>query len=470
MSQRNLAWLITVPALVLFAAVLAATAPPPEPQYKQVRTIVDVLADVEKNFYRELTDKEKQQLVEDMINGGLQKLDPYSEYFNEERLKQFAADNKGVFAGIGAYLGVDPRTGVLKVDSPMPDSPALEAGLQADDLILKIDGKETDGMRFEEARTHIKGEPGTAVRLTILRPSAGSTFDVTVTRALIQTHPVKGFARRADDPTKWNYLADEANKIAYIRLSEFSETAGRELKAAVQEAEAAGAKALVLDMRGNPGGLLRLSIEIGDLFLGGGYIVRTRDRHDTGRDEQAKADGTVWESAERMPMAVLVNRASASAAEIVAAALQDNGRAAIVGERTYGKGSVQKSFDSPDGKTALKLTTERWLTPNGKNIHRWPESKESDEWGVRPDAGLEVKMTPEQIVQTILHQREAERIKPKANGGAKPAADKPVVDAPAPPKKAKVDPDQPEPVKLDPNFKDPVMEKALDYLRKKVAG
>ncbi|MEO2089205.1 MAG: S41 family peptidase, partial [Gemmataceae bacterium] len=226
------------------------------------------------------------------------------------------------------------------------------------------------------------------------------------------------------------------------------------------------------DMPGNPGGPLRQSIEIGALFLGGGYIVRTRDRHDTGRDEQAKADGTVWESAERMPMAVLVNRASASAAEIVAAALQDNGRAAIVGERTYGKGSVQKSFDSPDGKTALKLTTERWLTPNGKNIHRWPESKETDDWGVRPDAGLEVKMTPEQIVQTILHQREAERIRPKGNGGAKPPADKPAPDKPAdPPKKpAKVDPDQPEPVKLDPNFKDPVMEKALEYLRKKVAG
>ncbi len=467
MSQRNLAWLIAVPALVVFVAVLAATAPPPEPQYKQVRTIVDVLADVEKNFYRELTQKEKQQLVEDMINGGLQKLDPYSEYFNEERLKQFAADNKGVFAGIGAYLGVDPKTGVLKVDSPMPDSPALEAGLQADDLILKIDGKETDNMRYDEARTHIKGEPGTTVKLTILRPSAGTTFDVDIKRAIIQIHPVKGFARRPDDPTKWSYLADEANKIAYIRLSEFSETAGQEVKAALKEAEAAGAKAVILDMRGNPGGLLRLSIEISDLFLGGGYIVRTRDRHETGRDEQAGNDGTAWESADKMPMVVLVNRASASAAEIVAAALQDNGRAAIVGERSYGKGSVQKSFTAPDEKSALKLTTERWLTPNGKNIHRWPESKETDEWGVRPDAGFEVKMTPEQIIQTILHQREAERIKPKANGGTKPP-DKPVVDAPAP--KKKVDPDQPEPIKLDPNFKDPVMEKALEHLRKKVAG
>jgi carboxyl-terminal processing protease len=470
MSHRNLAWLLVVPLSVVFAAVMLATSPPPEPEYKLVRTVVDVLADVDKNFYRELTAAEKQQLVEDMVNGGLRRLDPHSMYFNANELKQFQADNRGVFGGIGAFLGIDPKSGILTIDSPMPESPALAAGLQSGDQILKINGESTEQERPDDSRAKIKGEPGTKLNLTIYRPSAAREFDVELTRAIIQIHPVKGYQRRMDDPTKWSYFADDTNKIAYIRLVDFTETAAKEIKAALTEAKDGGAKAVVLDLRGNGGGLLRMAVEICDFFLASGSIVRTQDRAKTGRNEKAKKDDSIWESPEQMPMAILVNGGTASSSEIVAAALQDHHRAVIVGERTYGKGSVQKSFESPDGQSALKITTELWLTPNGKNIHRWPTSKESDEWGVKPDAGLSVSMTNEQYIQLLLHQAQAERMKRKTEVDPKaepqkdlPANTKPKVNG-AEPKTNGM-----EPPKLDPNFKDPMLEKALEHLRKQLA-
>jgi carboxyl-terminal processing protease len=461
MSQRNLAWLIVVPVAVLFTGVMTYTAPPPEQDYKMVRTVVDVLAEVDKSYYRELSADEKKKLVEDMINGGLHSLDPYSEYFNEEKLKQFSQDTKGTFGGIGAYLGIDPRTGLLKIDSPMPDSPAMEQGLQPDDLIVRIDGQPTDNQDVDVARTKIKGEPGTSVTLTIRRAGVKEPFDVTLTRRVIQTHPVKGVRRKADDPAKWDYMADPEYKIALVRLNEFTEASGKELEAALKEAEAAGAKGLVLDLRNNPGGLLRMAEQISDLFLADGKIVLTRDRHNSGRDVKAKKDGAAWEDANRWPMAVLVNGNSASAAEIVAAALQDNGRAVVVGERSYGKGSVQRSIEAPDGKSALKLTTEIWLTPNGKHIHRPPGAKPEDEWGVKPDGGFEVKMTEDQFIQYLLHLREAELLKKKGDAPKEP-------EPPKPPEADK--PKRGELPKIDPTFKDPVVEKALEHLRGRISG
>ena len=447
MSQRNLAWMLVVPGLVLLGAVLSATAPPPEKDYKLVRTVVDVLAEVDKNYVRELTDEEKKKLVEDMIHGGLSRLDPHSTYFNEDELTQFTTDVEGKFGGIGAYLTLHPQLQILMIESPMVGTPAFEAGLQSGDLIYKIDDKSTENMRVDEARGLIKGVAGTKVVLTVLRLGSQRLDEVPLTRAEIKIHAVRGFARDPSDVSKWDYLADKENKIALIRLSAFNDNTADEVKAAVLEAEKAGARALILDMRNNPGGLLSQAIFVSDLFLNGGKIVSTKDRTGTGRKWEAKKDGTIFEPAGERPMAVLVNSESASASEIVAAALQDNGRAVIVGERSYGKGSVQKIFELSDRKSAVKLTAEVWLTPNGKNIHRWPTSKESDEWGVRPDAGLDVKLTLEDRRQHILHVNQLDKIKPKG-------------DAPQP---------APEAPKIDPNYKDKTLEKALEHLRKKLA-
>lgn len=450
MSRMNLAWLVVVPVLVLSGLVVASTAPEPDADYKLVRTMVDVLAEVDKSYVRELTPDEKRKMVEAMINGGLEKLDPHSQYFSADEFTQFVTQTDGQFGGIGVMILKDPKTGILKVESPLPGTPAYEAGIQAGDLIVKVNSELTDKMTSEDLRAQIKGKPGTPVTLTLLREGTAKPIDVTLDRAMIEIHPVKGFARNPADPLKWDWLADPDQKIALIRLTTFSEKSDKELRDAVAQAEAAGARALILDLRDNPGGLLTQAVAVADLFLAGGPVVSTATKRGPGgaldpkRTLTAQADGTVFGPAADKPMAVLVNRQSASAAEIVAAALQDHKRAVLVGERSYGKGSVQKVFPL-SGLAAVKLTTEVWLTPNGKNIHKWPDAKETDEWGVRPDAGLEVKLTDAQRVEYIQHVVGLDKIRGKP--GPTPAA---------------------APAKSD--YRDPVVDKAVEYLRGKLAN
>lgn len=445
MSRWNLGWLIGLPALVVLGVAVTASAPPPDQDYQLVRTVVDVLAEVDKNYVRDLSENDKKQLISDMINGGLSRLDPHSEYFTEKEYKDFENQTEGHFGGVGIMLGIDAKTGILKVESPIPGTPAYDAGVQSNDLILKVGTVSTEKIRVEEARKLIMGPPGTDVTLQLLSEGAKATRDVTLKRAVIEVNPVKGFARRADDPRKWDYLADPAAKIALVRLEAFNEKTDKELAAALADAEKAGAKALILDLRDNPGGLLTQAIKVSNMFLSEGKIVSTKGRATAGRSWDADKTKTVWTK----PLAVLVNKQSASASEIVASALQDHKRAVVVGERTYGKGSVQKIFQLPHGADAVKLTSEVWLTPAGKNIHRWPTSKDEDEWGVRPDAGFDVKVTPEEYVQYILHLRQAGQVKGKG----------PKVDPPADPKDPKPAP-----------FVDKVVEKALEHLRTKIAG
>ena len=443
MSRWNLAWLLGVPALIFCGLVVTASAPPPDSDYLLVRTLVDVLAEVDKNYVKELSDEKKRKLVEDMINGGLERLDPHSQYFNAEELRQFETSTDGQFGGIGVVLMADPKSGHLMVESPMPGTPAYEAGLQAGDLILKVGDKPTEGLKEAEARQLIKGEVGTPVTLTI-QSEGEKAREVTLTRALIELHPVLGIARRADDPGKWDYMVDKQNKIAQIWVRTFNGKTEKELKEAVEQTEKEGARALILDLRDDPGGLLSEAVGVADLFLADGNILSTKDRRGGTRSWTAKAGGTLFEPAARKPMVVLVNRNSASASEIVASALQDHKRAVVIGERSYGKGSVQKPFPLPDGG-AVKLTTEEWLTPAGKNIHRWPDSTEADQWGVKPDPGFEVKLTDEDRKQYVLHMMALEKVrgKPGAAANGKPAPDaKP--------------------------YTDPVVEKALEYLRGKL--
>jgi len=427
MFRWNLAWLLIVPALTAFGFIVHATAPPPDKEYELVRTIVDVLAEVDKNYVRELSPDEKRKLVEEMINGGLDRLDEYSRYFNEEELRAFDTQTEGQFGGIGVTLGRDPRTQYLRVESPLPGTPAYDAGILAGDLILKVDDKPTDRLRTEEVRAIIKGKPGTKLKLTTAREGDTAPKDIELTRATIVIHAVKGLRRNAADPAQWDWLLDDGSKIALIRLVTFSEKSDKEVKDAVEKAESQGAKGIILDLRENPGGLLSQAATVADLFLNEGTIVSTADkRGDTNkaprRTLSARADGTIFEPAANRPMVVLVNRNSASSAEILAAALQDHKRAIVVGERSYGKGSVQKIFPLNNNRAAVKLTTEVWLTPNGKNIHRWPDSKETDEWGVKPDAGGEVLLTPEQRLAYLQNLRDLDQVSGKPVAGVAPKA------------------------------------------------
>ncbi|MFO0796305.1 MAG: S41 family peptidase [Gemmataceae bacterium] len=430
MSLRNLVWLLAVPAFVAIGLAIGYSAPAPDKDYKLVRQVVDVLAEVDASYVRELSDADRQKLVEDMIDGGLHQLDPHSEYFNAARLAEFESTTEGSFGGVGISLGIDTKTKLLKVDHPMPGTPAYNAGVVAGDVIMKVENESTEGWSIEQAKKRITGPLNSTVTLTLRRDGKGE-FPVALTRGRIEMHPVTGAARSKTDPLKWEWFIDPQAKIALVRIATFSELTTKELRAAVTEIEAAGARGLILDLRDNPGGLLNQAIDVADAFLPDVRIVSTKDRRGSERVFGGKKEGTLFQPTpdNPRPIAVLVNRNSASASEIVAAALQDHGRAVVVGERTYGKGSVQKLLRLPhnDPPAAVKLTTETYWRPSGKNIHRYPDAKEADDWGVRPSPGMEVPTTEDERLRYAVEMRRLDFVagRPDLVGPNPPAAPMP---------------------------------------------
>jgi carboxyl-terminal processing protease len=449
MSRRNLAWLLSISALFALGLAVSHSAPAHDKEYELVRLVVDVLTQVRKNYVTEIDPDKERKLVEDMINGGLERLDPHSAYINPRDYKQFDKISKGTFGGIGIQLGYDRQNrGQLTVISPMVGTPAYEKGVLAGDLILKIDGKSTENMRISDAVDIIQGEPGKSISLTVLHEGSKDPVDVDITRAEIKVLSVMGDRRLADNPKDWDFFIDHANKIGYIRLTNFSETAAKEMKDAVEKLQADGARALIIDLRNNPGGLLKAAVDISDLFLTDGTIVTIKGRNESERTYEAKASGTFFLPAEKFPIAILINKYSASASEILSAALQDHGRAVIVGERSYGKGSVQNIIqlnEGDQGTGALKLTTASYWRPSGKNIHRFPDSKETDEWGVKPDPGFEVPMKDEERLEYMIDRNQRDVVRGK--------------DGPAPvkPKDDKNKDKKP--------FEDRVLKKAMDHIQ-----
>jgi carboxyl-terminal processing protease len=457
MSRRNLAWVLGIAAVVTLA--LAAThifswaqerQQRRDQNYELVHLFVDVLDEVDQKYVTSLEPERKRKLVEDMINGGLDRLDPHSTFINAKDYKQFSKTSKGKFGGIGIQLGYDRTNGTqLAVITPMVGTPAYEAGVQAGDLIVKIDGKSTENMHLNEAVELIQGDAGQKVVLTVLHEGTKEPVDVEITRAVIEVQAVLGDQRKPENAHDWDYMLDRDNKIGYIRLNGFSETAATEMRAAVEDLERQGVRGLVIDLRNNPGGLLRAAVEISDLFLTEGRIVSTKGRNQREEVYDAREAGTLLQPEKDHPMAVLVNRYSASASEIVAAALQDHHRAVIVGERSYGKGSVQNILTMEGGTSALKLTTASYWRPSGKNIHRFPDSKETDEWGVKPNPGFEVKLSDEERLGYFFYRRDRDVVHGKGTAPVKPPT----------PAKEKDDKKEKKP------FEDRVLQKAVDYLR-----
>jgi carboxyl-terminal processing protease len=433
MSRFNLAWLITVPLAMLLGVSLSFTAPSRQndQEYKLVRTVVDVLAEVDQHFVRPLDEDQKQKLVEDMINGGLDRLDPYSQYMNSDELRQFNAQTEGNFGGIGIHLGIDPRSGLPLVISPMVGTPAHEAGILAGDVIVKIEDKPTESMRYSDVVRMIQGEPGTKVSLTVVHEGGRQPETLSVVRAMIEVKTVLGLHRREDDIKEFEWFADRASGIGYIRLIQFTDHTAEDLKKIVERLDGEGMRAAILDLRDNPGGLLTSAIAVSDLFMEGGRIVSTKDRNGQGKSWDAKNDSFAYESAAKKPMAVLLNRNSASASEIVAAALQDSSRAIVVGERSYGKGSVQKIIRlSGDPPTALKLTTDTYWRPSGVNINRYQDSKETDDWGVKPTPGFEITMKDDERLEYLRYRRARDIVrKDKPKEPEKPFVDRALVKA-----------------------------------------
>lgn len=450
MSRWNLGWLIGVPAVVLIGLAITYSAPPlrqRDQNYELVKLLVDVLDEVDQNYVRDLDPEAKRRLVEDMINGGLERLDPYSSFMGGREFKDFEQKNKGQFGGIGIQISLDRSSGALIVTSPMVGTPAYEAGILAGDLILKVNGVALENLRTREAIERIQGEPGNPVTLTVLHEGDKKPVDITIVRAIIKIETVLGDRRKADNPGEWEFVIDKDHKIAYVRVIEFDEPTAARLRDVLTELQSQGIRGLVLDLRGNPGGLLSSAVEVSDMFLNEGRIVSTHGRKTPEKTYNATADGTLFEPASRFPVAVLIDRYSASASEIVSAALQDHGRAVIVGERSFGKGSVQNIYLLEDKTTALKLTTQEYRRPSGKNIHRFPNSKESDEWGVSPNPGFEVKLTDEERRSFLIGRRKRDVVQGKP--GAAANKDDQKVDKTAP-------------------FVDKTLDRALEHLRSEI--
>jgi carboxyl-terminal processing protease len=376
---------------------------------------VDAVEKVEANYVRPVS---RRELLETALEGMLQRLDQHSSYINTSELRQFRRQIEGRFGGIGIQVDVEPEVGHLRVIAPMVGTPAYEAGILAGDVILEIDGRPAEGMSPDKAIEVLTGRPGTDVKLSVLHEGSEDPETITITRAVIDIPSVLGDRRKSDD--RWDLIIDKDKKIGYIRVAGFNEHTSDELKKALDQLKDEGAKGLILDLRDDPGGLLSSAVEVSDLFLDKGEIVSTKGRNILPKKYVAQKDSPF----EDLPMVVLINQNSASASEIVAAALQDHKRAAIVGQRSYGKGSVQNLIDLDGGNSLLKLTVASYYRPSGENIHRFPNAKASDKWGVTPDKGAEVKLAPSEFMRWYIARRERDR-ESLAKGHRKPpGADK----------------------------------------------
>jgi carboxyl-terminal processing protease len=420
MFSSNLAWKLGIASVIILADVVFSTVPKQNPYYEKVAVIPEVLSEVDANYYRELSDKEKVKLVEDMIALGLEQLDPHSTYIPPHEWKEFNEQNEGEFEGIG--IQIDGRSnGQLTVVSPVPGTPAYDAGILAGDIIVKINDTSTENMKLPDAIDRIKGKKGERITLTVRHEGEKEPVAIDIVRDKIKVLNVLGDRRQPGKEEDWDYYVDKKNKIGYVRLLQFIKPSYGELRDVIQQFENDHARGVILDLRGNPGGLLDAACDIANLFIDDGVIVTVKGRNHKEEVHKATPDMTLMKPAEKFPMVVLVDHDSASASEIVAAALQDHHRATIVGERSYGKGSVQSLIKLEGGQSRLKLTTAHYWRPSGKNIHREADSKDSDEWGVMPD--IEVPLTRDQRNDYRAYRHDRDKVTGKDKTDAKPDPD-----------------------------------------------
>ena len=395
------------------AASDAAVKPAPKPdeeEFELLELFADTLDQVERNYVKDVS---RRQLMEAAIRGMLSELDPYSNFIPPKQLDRFKVEVENEFGGVG--IQVSTENGQLQVISPLVGTPAYRAGVIAGDLITEIGGESTKGITLDEAVQRMKGAVGTKVKVKVLHAGAMEPEEIELERENIRVETVLGGSRNPDD--SWRWMFDPEKKIAYVRITGFGRHTSEDLKKVMQPLADQKLRGLILDLRFNPGGLLSSAIEVSDMFVAQGRIVSTEGRNVEPRAWEAEEKGTFAD----FPMAVLVNRYSASASEIVAACLQDHNRAVIIGERTWGKGSVQNIIEMEGGASALKLTTAGYHRPNGKNIHKYPGAKDSDDWGVIPNPGYEVKLSSKEMMQLIAQRRENDIVR-KQNAEAKPDA------------------------------------------------
>lgn len=350
----------------------------------------EIVRQIERNYIQEV---DRGELMETAIRAIVGKLDSRGgflrtndmEFLGANEVRQLNEQLEQKLAGIGAALKLE--AGEVVVQTPLPGSPALRGGLRAGDRIIGINGIELqENTQIETAVNLLRGPVGTPVRLGVKRTGSEDVLEIELVRDTIRLPSVLGDRRKPDQT--WEFMLDDQRKIGYVRLTYIGKQSAQEVRDALDDLNARGMKALILDLRNGPGGLLDGAVAIADLFVEAGRIVTVK-----GRGAETVYDAVPKGTFTGFPMALLVNRKTASAAEIVAACLQDHQRAAVVGERTFGQGIVRNLFQLKSGVGAVKLPVAAYYRPSGKSMNRYPDSKDSDDWGVLPDAGYEIALT-----------------------------------------------------------------------------
>jgi carboxyl-terminal processing protease len=380
----------------------------------QVETVADVLYEVLALDSETLT-MPQEVMIAHYAEAALASLDPFTNLVWPWSVKDFEKNMTQQFTGIG--VEISKSTGVLKVVSLLPDTPAYTSGLDADDEITAVNGEPTEDMNIYCAISKITGPKGTKVMLTIRRPSTGETKEIAITRDRIVVQPLRGWMR--EENGNWNYWADSENRIGYVRLTAFTESSGPDLDEVLRKLEKDGLKGLILDLRYNSGGYLQAAAEVVDLFIKEGVIVKSNPRQGLATYEIAHRSGTHPD----YPLVILMNSFSASASEIVAGALQDSKyqRATLVGQRSYGKGSVQVVSPFTGGGSQIKYTIAYYHLPSDQQVkNRYQMEKLGrDDWGIAPD--VDVEMLSNEIREMIDIQRGNDvltRTDHGANGGS----------------------------------------------------
>ncbi len=374
--------LVTVSALLIGAAFPYVDFAM-DKTYEQLKVIVDVLELIKDSYVEQI---DPQKLVYGAAKGMVAELDDFSQFMEPDVYDRVKSDTEGEFGGIG--IRVDVKDGWLTVVTPLPGTPAWNAGMMPGDKIIKIEGKTTRDMVIDEAIKQLRGKPGTKVNITTAREPEDKnadwiTKDISITRELIKTENVK-----------WKMLDD---KLGYVKIIEFTGHVTENVEKALSELKGKGMEGLVIDLRYNPGGLLAAAVDISKMFMNDNkMIVYTKGRKPENYQE-FRANGTA--PYETLPLVILINRYSASASEIVSGAMQDNKRAVIVGERSFGKASVQSMIPLSD-KSALRLTIAKYYTPSGKSIQH---DANNEHGGIIPDIPVKVPLETE---KKLLQQDE----------------------------------------------------------------
>ncbi len=395
MNREKVAWMVSVVVIAILAFHIPGTLAHRDDEYRFVKTLLDIHRQVTVNYVDSVDD---QKLEQGAIEGMLGQLDPYTVYVPAANQEQFENMLEGSFRGVGIQLEQNAQ-GQIEVVTPIEDSPALRAGVQAGDIITKVNGEEISNLRLPDVMKKIKGPNGSTVNITVRHPD-GSVADLSMTRQEIVVPTIKGLRRGQDNA--WNYWASEQPKIGYVRITQFTSDTFKKLKGVMDVLMGQGLQGLILDLRFNPGGQLDQAQQVVDMFVKDGVIVRVKGRNRPEQVFRASAKGTLPD----FPMVVLVNEHSASASEIVSGSLKDNQRAIVVGTRSYGKGSVQEVVPLGENEGELKITVAYYYLPSGRLVHR---KKDSKDWGVDPqivvpiDSKLEEQLFKEESDLDVLH-------------------------------------------------------------------